>query len=274
MATRTVDGQDIRPETCSNGVLERQEIRTLTEDRRKAFINAFKELHTGASPTELDRLSDYHNQAAGYAHSNAMFLPWHRYYLVFLERKLQKQDPMITVPYWDWTLDSQAPETSVVFKEDFFGGNGKGKDNCVEDGPLAGWQMAYPKPGCLKRKFDQGDKIGAFYSPEGIRRLLAENTEFSSFHLALEGIPHGRIHVGIDGHMNTMHAPNDPLFFLHHAMVDKIWSDWQEKYPDKARSYAGKKENGQAAPSDIIPPWNDLKVEDMFDTTALCYKYA
>lgn len=25
-----------------------------------------------------------------------------------------------------------------------------------------------------------------------------------------------------------MTSPNDPVFFLHHCFVDKIWADWQE----------------------------------------------
>ena len=29
------------------------------------------------------------------------------------------------------------------------------------------------------------------------------------------------------GHMNTHPSPNDPIFFMHHAYLDKIWNDWQ-----------------------------------------------
>jgi len=34
-------------------------------------------------------------------------------------------------------------------------------------------------------------------------------------------------------------TPNDPLFFLHHAFVDKIWNDWQRRDPRNMLAYGG-----------------------------------
>jgi tyrosinase len=41
--------------------------------------------------------------------------------------------------------------------------------------------------------------------------------------------------------MEPMTSPNDPIFFLHHCFIDKVWADWQtqqkQDYPD-APQYA------------------------------------
>jgi len=34
-------------------------------------------------------------------------------------------------------------------------------------------------------------------------------------------------------------TPNDPMFYLHHAMVDKLWAQWQLAAPQNALSFTG-----------------------------------
>ena len=38
---------------------------------------------------------------------------------------------------------------------------------------------------------------------------------------------HNRVHVWVGGQMGTGVSPNDPVFWLHHAFIDKLWADWQ-----------------------------------------------
>ncbi|MFM8251366.1 MAG: tyrosinase family protein [Planctomycetota bacterium] len=42
---------------------------------------------------------------------------------------------------------------------------------------------------------------------------------------------HNDVHNWIGGDMRTGASPNDPVFFLHHANIDRMWHAWQEKYP-------------------------------------------
>ena len=52
---------------------------------------------------------------------------------------------------------------------------------------------------------------------------------FSNF---LEREPHNRGHGWIGGDMgNPMISPNDPIFWMHHAQIDRIWSVWQTRNP-------------------------------------------
>ncbi|KAF9780434.1 Di-copper centre-containing protein [Thelephora terrestris] len=89
-------------------------------------------------------------------------------------------------------------------------------------------------------------------------------------------------------------TPNDPVFFMHHAMIDKIWYDWQKKSPKNRFSYGGGSVEALSSFATFtefptgLPPylnfdspipgdglWN-VTIWDVMDTTGdtLCYTYA
>lgn len=55
---------------------------------------------------------------------------------------------------------------------------------------------------------------------------------------------HNIVHVFIGGDMGPGTSPNDPVFFLHHCNVDRLWAKWQER-----RTL----ENGTSYDSDYLP---------------------
>jgi hypothetical protein len=136
----------------------------------------------------------------------------------------------------------------------------------------------------LKRKFNNDDKITALSSPELLAELMNVN-EFKSFTMELESVPHGAVHVGVGGDMAVMTSPNDPVFFLHHAMVDKIWNDWQLVKSDRMTTVSGftktvKTFNDPRAdrlskitPDSTLSIFDTVTVGDTFDTRKLCYEY-
>jgi tyrosinase len=67
---------------------------------------------------------------------------------------------------------------------------------------------------------------------KGIRNLLEGWIPFS-----LERRPelHNRVHVWIGGDMGPGTSPNDPVFYLNHCNVDRIWEAWMVKH---GRTYA------------------------------------
>lgn len=75
-------------------------------------------------------------------------------------------------------------------------------------------------------------------------------------------------------------SPNDPLFFLHHAQVDRVWWLWQQQNP-AARNYdyAGTEYANQPANLDVVVAMKDFApekvVRDFMITngTELCYRY-
>ena len=45
----------------------------------------------------------------------------------------------------------------------------------------------------------------------------------------LEGQPHNNVHNCISGLMEDMLSPVDPIFFLHHGNIDRLWDVWTRK---------------------------------------------
>jgi tyrosinase len=41
---------------------------------------------------------------------------------------------------------------------------------------------------------------------------------------------HNTVHVWVGGHMAVSTSPNDPVFYLHHCNVDRIWEAWMGKH--------------------------------------------
>lgn len=64
-------------------------------------------------------------------------------------------------------------------------------------------------------------------SPGGIRNLLEGWIRFS----ADSGSElHNRVHVWIGGDMGPGTSPNDPVFYLNHCNVDRIWEAWMAEH--------------------------------------------
>ena len=62
------------------------------------------------------------------------------------------------------------------------------------------------------------------------------HTDYTRFCYALEGLwneqlpgLHNDVHNIIGGDVAGELASNDPIFFTHHANIDKIWGDWQKQ---------------------------------------------
>ena len=192
------------------------------------------------------------------------------------EKALRTIDPSVSLPYWDWTLDSQRPASSEIFKNEYFGGDGDPVSHCVNTGVAAGWTTTIPvaptrpAPTCLRRCWTWG----ALYPPEAVTTLMNQASTFDALRLSIEGGPHGTVHIqggGSCGDMSTMYSPNDPVFFLHHAMVDKIWHRWQSGCTAFQNLYDGV----GVSHMDVMIPWG-ITVQDAMNTQGgnLCYTYS
>ena len=42
---------------------------------------------------------------------------------------------------------------------------------------------------------------------------------------------HNRVHRWVGGNMVSAASPNDPIFWLHHANIDRLWVTWQRQHP-------------------------------------------
>lgn len=206
-----------------NDVKIRKEIRDLTPEEWQTFKSAVLNLKEHGM---FEDLAELHKNADAYAHNNPRFLPWHRALLLYFESLLQliNNNPSLTVPYWDWTIDSDDPQSSLIFKERFWGFN-----DCFE--------MHFPEKHCLKRS----KEIDPFYNKIQINKLINKKMSYDEFRESLELVPHAVVHFNVggkDGDMSMMYSTNDPLFWHHHSYIDYLWHKKQEK--NLKNKYGGK----------------------------------
>jgi tyrosinase len=172
-------------------------------------------------------------------HGTARFLPWHRIYLIKLEHLLMSVDPTVCIPYWKSSEEQAFPS----------------------------WLLGFtPTVNLLGGPHTVNRNIGAFAILPGAAAVAATmaNTTFNAFGGALEGI-HNSGHVWVGGSMQGITtAPADPVFWMHHAEIDRIWAEWQTANPGQDPPLAG-----AAA---VMDPWPETET-DTRDITALGYTY-
>jgi tyrosinase len=156
-------------------------------------------------------------------HRNWLWLPWHRVYLVYLERIIRKLtgDDKFALPYWNWTTHPAVPD---VF-----------------------WDTASPLYDSNRGGLTQSDQADASYIGATVVQNILNEPNFELFasgppptsdlHAGpdatgmLEGTPHNNIHgfcsgPMFTGDMGSFHSPRDPVFYTHHNMLDCLWTHW------------------------------------------------
>ncbi|WP_258097295.1 tyrosinase family protein [Marinoscillum pacificum] len=224
--------------------------RDFTDDERDDFLEAMVELNSMNSNGVIqfrDFQNIHSNLGDNELHRRSSFLPWHRAYLLDLERELQKINPAVTLPYW--RFDQPAPN---IFNGDFMGTpNPSGTVEFASGNPMTAWvNRINGGSGMRIRRFHAGivdrNPDGSFqvipYDPTTSRAVMVNNGqddtvnmgispggnyEYSLFE-AMEGDPHGAAHNSFLGEISFPgSAPADPLFYMLHCNVDRLWALWQ-----------------------------------------------
>jgi tyrosinase len=235
-----------------NAVLKLKKSKSLIhpDDFKFSRYDDYVEMHMHAMMVQstTDPLEDP-EWYPGWAHNGPAFLPWHREYLLQFEKDLQSvsEDDTVFIPYWDWSDNESFPFTS-----DFLGTDGEQSDEGdpgkVIDGPFAfdgpnHWTIVVKDeetdPDFLTRGFGRrGDALRLPTSVQ-IHRIMQIPFYDSpvwklgspGFRTGVEVPLHNLVHRWVNGTMITMCSPNDPVFWLHHANIDRLWGDWQRIHP-------------------------------------------
>lgn len=212
----------------------RKNANTLATHERDRFLEAVAALNMTFDNYEVHTV--IHAWAVGLtsasthrdpAHGGAAFLPWHRVFLLRLERELQAVDPSVAWPYW--RFDEPAPN---VFNAGFIGAapSAGGLATFDPGNPLATWSIAGFSG------IPRTPNFGPSQIPFGIRTQVQTLSLGSTFRFfrQMQGNPHGTAHCRAAGGCNGLSwigqltwSPRDPLFFLLHANIDRLWARWQ-----------------------------------------------
>ena len=186
-----------------------------------------------------------HGDMSHMMHGTQRFLPWHRVYLMQFEQALQSVHPDVVVPYWNWTAPTEQGVPAW----------------------LAAVTPTVPMP--------SGPPIAVIRAPGTGADLatIASNIpavmghgDFVGFWQNLEAV-HGAVHVWVGGSMSQIPtAPADPIFWMHHANIDRIWATWQAAHaginPDLAA----------AGLSSVMDPWSVTEPQTR-SIAAMGYEY-
>ena len=180
---------------------------------------------------------------------------------------------------------------------------------CVKDGPFADVVALYydvdSTPHCLSRGFNTGEEMWKLclsqIMPAALEALLRRD-DYNHFNLGMEHGPHFALPFGVRGDFHNFTAPygkcpsrtrrgvlltrwlpvTDPVFFLHHAQLDRLWWMWQQMKPEKRLwEYNGHSGDDPSRPAALTDPLyiGDLaptvQAKDIMNTESelLCYRY-
>ncbi|HET9392224.1 MAG TPA: tyrosinase family protein [Candidatus Rubrimentiphilum sp.] len=137
-------------------------------------------------------------------HGTLFFWSWHRMYLYWFERIVRKMssDPTWALPYWNWTSASERHLPSMF------------RDVTSE--------LYTPN-----RNPSFNDGTGSLPATDVDYSAAFAFAGFADANGFIQGTPHGDVHVDIGGWMGDVPtAAQDPIFYLHHSNIDRLWNLW------------------------------------------------
>lgn len=260
---------------CSNNEYrERIDIHDMTLDQVTRLVSGFRHLY---ETRQWERFAQLHWSVQRRVHGCAQFLPFHRVFIHHVETALRQFDSNIVIPYWNWTRMATTPLRDIVISN-YFGDNPQNRicngssECCVQSGPFSGWEYSIGnQKQCLSRSYSENSSV--FY-PWGVFTPLMNYTTFEEMAERLEQL-HARVHLWVGGTMRTHYSPFDPLFFLHHTFIDKVWYDWQSSNQVAIDNlYGGRNCDASVALLDnLIVNFSQYRVRHLLANEPLCVRY-
>lgn len=186
------------------------------------------------------------------AHHQRFFLPWHRAYLAWFEDTIRAaiDDDGWALPYWNYsdpanpkalrlppefTVKQRTVDGRLVDNKLYL----KSRDRPGQPRP----ENAVVSPALSQRFFVRASPVMGFGGIDGPERIGG----------TLEQRPHDYVHGDIGGGTGLMRTPalaaRDPIFWLHHANIDRLWEVWR-----KLPGSVGLAEQG-GVPASVVTEW-------------------
>jgi tyrosinase len=172
-----------------------------TDQRSWSYQAAIHGTHSGLAKTAWNTCQ----------HHTKFFWSWHRMYLHFFERIVRKYSGVSnwTLPYWNYSSPTQR-QLPAVFRD-------------------SGSSLFVPNPDRPSAWNDGSASLPA--SHVNTATGMAQINFYPGASSSLEGNPHDNVHVDIGGFSGWMGdvqaAAQDPVFYVHHANLDRLWNLWK-----------------------------------------------
>jgi polyphenol oxidase len=179
-------------------------------------------------------------------HGGWWFLAWHRAYLYFHERILGALigDATFALPYWDWDSCSDDPNDQTGrnrFPGEVYGFPGDTPNPLFDAtravGPNDRIDPIFVGPTTMKAIMTAGSFTDFGGSGNQELPVFAQAPGDQQQMGALEAGPHGLVHVWVTDPKGFSGLPDmgalasasfDPVFFAHHANIDRLWDVWTQ----------------------------------------------
>jgi len=180
-------------------------------------------------------------------HATWFFVSWHRMFLYYFERIVRAavlaaggpQD--WALPYWNYELGGPAAAIPAAFRSPTTGGQANPLYVAQRAPGVNAGHALHPQVTTSQHALSTGAFIGAAEFGGGPTPVLFQ--QFNGPTGQLEAAPHNAVHDAVGGGTGWMGDPDqaaqDPIFWLHHANIDRLWALWVR--------------NGHADPTD--PKW-------------------
>jgi tyrosinase len=253
------DGAGVIPASVPMTVRVRKDAETLSDHERDLFLDALATFNDGGAGRFREFCEVHDERSQREMHGHPGFLPWHRAFLLDLERELQAIDPAVALPYW--RVDRCAPR---LFSEEFLGAHNSSRIPTLSSkNPLITW-VTDQIPGINRRaRWNPLPAQGAVITAARMGSL-SDPTDFAAFTPVVDDI-HGIAHRAFSGFLPHFQiGVRDPLFFLLHAGIDREWALWQQRTdmmdPAKQGAFVPGQHGVGHNLQDTMWPWNQQVV--------------
>lgn len=200
---------------------------------------------TASTPISTwDRFVIWHHAVMNSAHQAPIFLPWHRMMLRTLEQLIATAvgNPNFGLPYWNWAADGATltqQRASAIWNNDCMGSANSGPGRFTRATFPVRWTVDISGNNLVRanralRRLRNTDPTFLLPSRDEVEQTLdvvpydSAPWDFGSpgFRSRHERALHNGPHGWAGGDMMRSTSPNDPVFYLHHCNVDRIWEAW------------------------------------------------
>ncbi len=178
-------------------------------------------------------------------HQSWFFLSWHRGYVTAFEAVIAKTiadlggPPDWALPYWNYSESLATNPNARLMPPDFFEQTIDGKQNAlwskradVSDGDFGLDDTVVSLDALNLSNFANS---GTDSQSPGFGGPVTGFNNGGGPNGGLENVPHNYVHGQIGGNNGFMASPDtaalDPIFWLHHCNIDRLWEVWRNQGP-------------------------------------------